>query len=486
MAVAGLRRPVPLALLIAVAAILIADRAVFHLFAGPLPDEAYYWLWGQHPDWSYFDHPPLQAWLQGLSAHVFGNTLFGLRAPGLVTSGILIACLLWWVKKLHEDGVALSRTEALLVTFASPLVFIFAEMVFNDHLLIALLATASVLLRTTLDSVARNGRPVLSALYGTALAVGLAMLTKYNAALYVLGVLPVLLMRPYRPVWRSPHFYLALLLALLCLVPIAVWNLQHAGASLQYNLVEREAVASAPDVIRSALTFLAGFLLALSPFLVAPLIRLIRGGPPTSPWRAPAATIFVTSTLICVAISAVTFVLYYWNIVAVVPIFPLLLAYIRSRWGLVLHLIFGALIITAFTVNYAVVPVAALFGTIDSESGIVYDWPKITAEAESDRASAGAQFLAASDYRHGSILGFTAGDPDVVVFSSRKSQFDYWRDEAKLTGKAAIVVTDLWHPLSPDITGHFSTVEKLGGRDVVRFGHLIAHYDFYLAKSYRP
>ena len=120
------------------------------------------------------------------------------------------------------------------------------------------------------------------------------------------------------------------------------------------------------------------------------------------------------------------------------------------------------------------------------ESGIVYDWPQIAAQAESDRRSSGAQFLVASDYRHGSILGFTAGDPDVVVFSSRKSQFDYWRDDANLSGKDAIVLTDLWHPLSPEITGHFSTVEKLGTNDVVRLGHLIAHYDFYLAKSYRP
>ena len=68
MPVEGQRRPLPIAILVIFAAILIVDRAVFHLFAGPLPDEAYYWLWGQHPDWSYFDHPPLQAWLQGFGA----------------------------------------------------------------------------------------------------------------------------------------------------------------------------------------------------------------------------------------------------------------------------------------------------------------------------------------------------------------------------------------------------------------------------------
>jgi 4-amino-4-deoxy-L-arabinose transferase-like glycosyltransferase len=43
--------------------LLIVLRYIFWLFAPPNPDEAYYWLWGQHLDFSYYDHPPLQAWL---------------------------------------------------------------------------------------------------------------------------------------------------------------------------------------------------------------------------------------------------------------------------------------------------------------------------------------------------------------------------------------------------------------------------------------
>ncbi len=41
-------------------------RLVFWFATFPNPDEAYYWLWGQHPGLSYYDHPPLQAWIQGL------------------------------------------------------------------------------------------------------------------------------------------------------------------------------------------------------------------------------------------------------------------------------------------------------------------------------------------------------------------------------------------------------------------------------------
>lgn len=480
------RKPLPFAIVAVFAVVLIAARALFDLFAGPLPDEAYYWLWGQHPDWSYFDHPALQAWLQWAIFHIFGASLFALRVPALLTTTVLIGCLLWWVKRLRGDGIGMRPSEALLATFASPLVFVFTAMTFNDHLLLALLALASVFLRTTLDAVSRDGRPALPALYGAALAAGLAMLTKYNAGLYVLGVVPVLCFPRYRPVWRSPHLYVAVLLALACLVPIGIWNLAHAGASLRYNLVDREALASLPDFVRGALTFAVGFLASLSPFLVVPLVRLLAQRAPRSPWQPVATTIFLVSTIACVAVSAVTFVLYYWNIVSIAALFPLLAAYIRTRWGLVLHLGFGAICAVAFAVNYAVLPLAALGGHIDSESGLTYDWPAIAATAKADLATTGAQFLAASDYRHGAILAFAAGDPDVEVFSDRESQFDFWRDDAALAGKDAVIVTDLWHPMSQAVRQHFASLTGLGGHDVARFGRILAHYDFWLGKSYRP
>ena len=33
------------------------------MYAKPLPDEAYYWLWSKNIALSYFDHPPLATWV---------------------------------------------------------------------------------------------------------------------------------------------------------------------------------------------------------------------------------------------------------------------------------------------------------------------------------------------------------------------------------------------------------------------------------------
>ena len=46
-------------------------------------DEAYYWMFSQHLDWGYFDHPPAVAFLIKLSDSLFSGTL-GVRFLSVV------------------------------------------------------------------------------------------------------------------------------------------------------------------------------------------------------------------------------------------------------------------------------------------------------------------------------------------------------------------------------------------------------------------
>ncbi|MEX0859996.1 MAG: hypothetical protein WD017_03575, partial [Cucumibacter sp.] len=70
---------VPILVLQVVAGFFIALKFGLMFAVAPVGDEAYYFLWGQHPDWSYFDHPPLNAWILGATSRLFGWTRFGLR-----------------------------------------------------------------------------------------------------------------------------------------------------------------------------------------------------------------------------------------------------------------------------------------------------------------------------------------------------------------------------------------------------------------------
>ena len=51
-----------------------------------LPQEAYYWTWSRHLNWSYFDHPPLAAYGIALTTALLGNTVFGIKCAAVLWS----------------------------------------------------------------------------------------------------------------------------------------------------------------------------------------------------------------------------------------------------------------------------------------------------------------------------------------------------------------------------------------------------------------
>src|SRR2546422_6222814 len=90
------------------AATLILGAAALHLFYlayhCPLdlaPDEAHYWDWSRHLDWSYYSKGPLVAWLVRLSCELFGgwserltgNLMFAVRLPAVLCGSLLLASL---------------------------------------------------------------------------------------------------------------------------------------------------------------------------------------------------------------------------------------------------------------------------------------------------------------------------------------------------------------------------------------------------------
>ena len=81
------KTPLGKAALIALAATLARALATvgLELYA----DEAYYWLWSLRPAPGYFDHPPMVAWLIGLSSAVLPGEL-GVRLPFLLCGGLAI------------------------------------------------------------------------------------------------------------------------------------------------------------------------------------------------------------------------------------------------------------------------------------------------------------------------------------------------------------------------------------------------------------
>ncbi|MEK7679997.1 MAG: glycosyltransferase family 39 protein [Deltaproteobacteria bacterium] len=66
-------------------------------------DEAYHWEWSRHLALSYYDHPPMTAWLIALSTRLFGTSLSSVRLPALFSMTISFIFLYLLCKDMFKD-----------------------------------------------------------------------------------------------------------------------------------------------------------------------------------------------------------------------------------------------------------------------------------------------------------------------------------------------------------------------------------------------
>jgi hypothetical protein len=467
-----------------------AMKLWYALFASPLPDEAYYWLWGQHLDWSYFDHPPLSAWVQAAFAAVLGDTLFALRLPALLATVGIGATIVWWARQARRAGYDVSPVVALAVFFTAPMMFIFTTIVFPDYLALLLLIVSAALFFLVLDGIASGGAVRVVPLHAAALALGLAALTKYNAALFGVALaVTILAYRPFRPLLRSPHLYLAALLSVACLLPVLWWNVANDWASFRFHLGDRVGLAVEGRVIVDRLwNFLFNSLLGIGPFAAAAIWVLASRRPDAgrlASWRALALGTLAAPTLFWIGFSVLVEPAAYWNVIAYVAFLPLAVLWFPRRWVLVCHLLFGVIATVMHVVNYGVVPISRLGANADQEADGLYGWPQVVEAVDRQRAATGADFVVTSHYRTAALLAFFTGDRDVQAISPRPDQFDLWMDRAALAGRDAIVVTDDRHVLLDDLRGSFASLEPLEVVEATRFGYPIRNYQIMLGRGFK-
>lgn len=489
----GRREIIALQILVA---IYLAMRVYFDLKADLLSDEPYYWMWGQHLGWSYFDHPPLHAWLLRLMSIIFGWHPISVRILTWFTLAGVVAIFWTWRKRLAPDQPELWFWRTLAIYMSSPLFFAITLVAYNDHLLIVLCLLAVHCFMVFTDKVETDQARPYRWLYLAAIALGLAVLTKYNGALLGVGFLAAFLLRPkLRTVLRTPHPWLAALLAVAMQFPVVYWNLTEGLASFRYHLNDRWAQPGHFDW-NHPLNFVLLCILFWSPFLVWPTISLIRSTPHNdveSRTKAIAVTVFTVSSLGFLVISCFLDAYFYWNIVAFIGLMPLLTRFMQNpvhRWS---HCLFGLLLGGIFVFNFTTMPFADAVGRRDRGSSSNYDWTIVGEHMRAAMAKSPADLIAATRYSTTSQLGFVLGTTNVVKLSNEHSQYDYWQgDGTQYAGKSALILGD-----EPDggadagpryewLKAHFKTFATIDEFTVMRWGKPIYIWRIFRGEGFIP
>lgn len=270
---------------------IVVMRLVLAGMTGLGDDEAYYWDWTRQLQLSYFDHPPMIAWMIHLSTAVLGDTAFAVRLPAILCNSMATVFLMLFATEMF------SWRTALVAGALHMLVPIFAlgGMMAVPDAPMALGWSFMMWLGWRMASTAEGGtfmgdseRVSLGSWMLMGLAIGFAFLSKYTA---VMAAVSLLMFFFFKPVLRrnlmTSGFSASLLVAFICTLPVVFWNMKHGFPSFAFHLNDRHSGGGGADFNRW-FQFWASQVVFLSPVIfvmnhIALGVAFLRGR--DSRWR---------------------------------------------------------------------------------------------------------------------------------------------------------------------------------------------------------
>jgi 4-amino-4-deoxy-L-arabinose transferase-like glycosyltransferase len=316
-------------ILLLIAATLV--RLGFAAMLGLGVDESYMVASGRALSLGYFDHPPASWWLVWAASHLAGT-----EAPVVVRLPfIALFALSTWLMFRLGAAVAGERAglwAAVLLTLSPVFGVTTGIWVLPDGPLDCALLGAALCLVYALPA---HGRTALLLWAGVGLCAGLALFSKYSAALTLFGALAYLLTSREHRHWLSrPHPYLAALLAVLVFSPVIAWNATHHWASFAFQGERAEAGTRFHPL--GPLVVLGGEALFVLPWIWAPMMALfvaaLRRGP--SAWRSWLLACLAAPPIVLFALVAAWSsqrVLFHWAAPGYLMLFPLLGEAVATR-----------------------------------------------------------------------------------------------------------------------------------------------------------
>ena len=236
------------------------------------PDEAYYKLWSDRMDISYYSKGPGVATAIWIGTHIFGDTALGIRllSPllGLGTSLLLY----FFGRRLYGESIAIWAVVALNCI---PIFHVGSLVMTIDPLSIFFWTAALYTFWLALENAPGLNRwwPITGAL------IGLGFLCKWTNAMQLLSIFLLLFItQKYRRELLRPGFWVMLGVFALFTIPPIIWNSQHDWITVSH-LSARGGFQKATQLSISEFgTFLAAHFGVYSPLIFGGMLVAIWWG----------------------------------------------------------------------------------------------------------------------------------------------------------------------------------------------------------------
>jgi 4-amino-4-deoxy-L-arabinose transferase-like glycosyltransferase len=410
-----------------------------------VPDEAYYWLWAQHPSAGYYDHPPMVAWWITVSTTIFGDSALAVRLP-FVLSFLALSWLMFDAARLLFNETVARRT----------LLWLNACLLLSIGSIIATPDPPSVLMwGAGLWALARliaSGQGWWWLVFGA--AAGLGVEAKYTNLFLGLGVAVWMAVNRDARGWLlTPWPYAGALVALAGMAPNLLWNLTHDFATLGKQFGRMEAG-------QFTFSYLIEFLLS-QPLLLNPLICAFAVCGAGLWWRKRSDTRL--ALLIALPLPLIVYMLTHvfhdriqgnWP----APIFPglVLLAAVAAEtkwprlrpWTAPFGIAISVIVLTGLSLSSVV--------KLPGAAGLSQGWDKVASQVRQRQSETGATFVATTDYNTQGELSFHLRDQPIIGMIERER---YTWPTSDAAGQTALIVVQARRSLNLNVC--FENVREL-------------------------
>jgi 4-amino-4-deoxy-L-arabinose transferase-like glycosyltransferase/membrane-associated phospholipid phosphatase len=487
-------------------------------------DEAYQWVWSKHLALSYYSKPPLIAYTQFLGTSLWGDTVFGVRFFSPIIAAIISVVVLRFMARVAGVRPAFWLSLAIATT---PLLALGSTLMTIDPLSVMFWTLAMVAGWRAIQENSTNRDWLMVGLW-----MGLGFLSKYTALFQLLSWAVLFALLPSaRKQLRRPGPYLALLVNLLCAVPVVLWNYQHDWITVRHvaegGSLDHPWSPSPANLwhgfVRFTLSFVGSEAGLLNPFFFVPMLwaafffwRHGKNRPLMLYFFCMGAPLFLSYFLF-------TFhsrVLPNWIAPAVLPLFFMAAIYWDEQWQAgfrgIKHWLTTGIVVGAFIV--VLMHDLSLLSRITGKPvplGLdatlrVYGWPETMQKIEEAREKLLAEgkpvFVIGSHYGITGEMSFyipeatrSVRDNPLVYFRSStfpENQFYFWPGYGNRTGQNAIYVevlnlfTEDTYPPPAVLLEEFEFVTSQGSVTVLRKGRPVRRIQIYecrnLIKAVKP
>jgi 4-amino-4-deoxy-L-arabinose transferase-like glycosyltransferase len=447
-------------------------------------DEAYHYLYAIHPDWSYFDHPPMMMLIERIGTLFAGSIDLLSYRLGFV---LLFAGSTWilfrWTARWYGERAGFYAALALNVTAyytAAAGAFVLPDGPFLFFALLTLWGLSEAL-------IGMPGR--IWPWVWVGLAWGGALLSKYHAGFLPVGAFLYVLLTPSaRHCLLSPGPYISVAIGVVAFAPVLIWNAENDWASFTFQANRAVGMQFRPE---SLLMTVGGQALYLFPWiwlaLIVVLVSQVRAGASRPGLERLTSCLSLVPLVFFLGVSCVRMNLPHWSLIGFVPLFPAL----GARWSELMgtkpwqtrrRLIAGGMV----TVLAAALIVAqAQLGVIHVEKDPTLEmsgWTSVAGELENrGLLREPGTFLFTDRWYDSGQLAFALRDRvPVLCYNTDARGFAYWTRPEDWVGHDGLFVCVGERPYDPAAYGrYFKSVKLIAEFPMTRNGDQVRRVRVY-------